>query len=337
MDGDGTVVTDFDGISPLRSFETPVRNNRPLGPNPVRTYDSGHNTDEEGAIYLKELSGRHYDDFLSQIEGDKEKSNAINVYQNVSQCDIMHKALDLGQLPLFNRVSRQLNSTVYSKLIKSPGEKFAIDFILSKTTVPDYEKTVEVLDKIFEMVPETPAPMITYRCYANFINLELASHLFDDPPSPIISTNKRYISTSLSRELVDKWCKYGDTKFKLCILIPKGSRGVLPLLLFKKENFRQNEITLPRTSALKFSGEYREVEGYNYPVFVYVKNKAEPIDKYLAQIRAKDYNLVRPENEPDYAPAPVPVPAPARSMFSLTRSARVGSGKRKTKRKRHKK
>jgi hypothetical protein len=119
----------------------------------------------------------------------------------------------------------------------------------------------------------------------------------------------------------------------MCILIPKGSRGVLPLLLFKKENFRQNEITLPRTCALKFSGEYREVEGYKYPVFVYVKNKAEPIDKYLEQIRAGNYNLVRPENEPDYAPAPAP---PARSMFSM--SARVGTGgKRKTKRKRHKK
>jgi hypothetical protein len=112
-------------------------------------------------------------------------------------------------------------------------------------------------------------------------------------------------------------------------------------LLFKKENFRQNEVTLPRTSALKFSGEYREVEGYKYPIFVYVKNKAEPIDKYLEQIRAGNYNLERPANEPDYAPAPVPapvpVPVPARSMFSLTRSARVGSGKRKTKRKRHKK
>ena len=248
------------------------------------TYDTKYKKDTEGEAFLRLITGGYYDNFLDNIS--KEQEDAINVYQNVNQCDIMHKALDLGQLELYNKVAKDLNQSTY--VGKDKEEQDAIDFIRSKTTVPDYVETVNDLDELFDSLPPTPVTLTTYRCYANYIDLERLKELFQDTPS----SNKRYVSTSLSRSLVEQWCAKGNTRLRICILIPKGSMGVLPLLLFKKENFKQNEITLPRTCALKYSGFNHDL--YGYPIFVYVKDKSESIDDYIPMIEEGNYNLVKP-------------------------------------------
>ncbi len=273
-------------------FSTPPPE-RPPKLNVTYSYDNKQKHDTEGEIYLRDLSSGYYDNFLDNLSS--EQFDAINVYQNVNQCDIMHKALDIGQLVLYNKVSHDLNELPYNG---TPQENEARDFIRSKTIVPDYVETIRELDNLFDIVPPTPVSLTTYRCYANYINLERLKELFNDIPNPElgINSNKRYVSTSLSRKLVEKWCEKGDSKLKICILIPQGSKGVIPLLLFKKENFRQNEITLPRNCALKFSG-FNHIK-HKYPIFVYVKNKSESIDEYIPMIESGNYNLIRTPIKP---------------------------------------
>ena len=298
-------------------FSTPP--NRPPKLNANKSYDSSYDTDTEGEKYLSYITDGYYDNFLDNMSNAQ--YDAINVYQDVNQCDIMHKALDIEQLVLYNKVSHDLNELPYNG---TPQENDARDFIRSKTTVPDYVETVRELDNLFDIVPPTPVSLTAYRCYANYIGLERLMELFNDPPNPDlkINSNKRYVSTSLSRELVEKWCEKGDSKLKICILIPQGSKGVIPILLFKKENFRQNEITLPRNCALKFSGFNHEI--HKYPIFVYVKNKSDSIDEYIPMIESGNYNLIK-----RFKPIirrRVPEPAPRRFE---TRYESMG-GKRKT-------
>ena len=132
------------------------------------TYDTKYNKDTEGEAFLRLITNGYYDTFLDNIS--KEHDAAINVYQNVNQCDIMHKALDLSQLELYNKVANDLNQRTY--VGKDKEEQDSIDFIRSKTTVPDYVETVNDLDKLFDSLPPTPVTLTTYRCYANYINLE---------------------------------------------------------------------------------------------------------------------------------------------------------------------
>lgn len=290
------------------------------------------------------ITNGYYDNFLDSI--NKKQKDAVNVYQNVNQCDIMHKALDLGQLSLYNKVAHDLHESTY--VGETEDEKVAVEFIRSKTLVPNYVETVNELDALFNTLPPTPVPMTTYRCYANGIDLERLKELFNDSPD----NNKRYVSTSLSRSLVEQWCEKGNTRLRICILIPKGSMGVLPLLLFKKENFRQNEITLPRNCALKYSGFNHFIHGY--PIFVYVKDKRESIEEYIPMIEDNNYNLVKPiprtftrrlpvgvDLNPVGLPFARPTPRISKDFFSRGAPApkrETGryemGGKRKTRRKR---
>lgn len=221
-------------------METPP----PMPPDLSRqlTYDTKYTKDTEGESFLRLITGGYYDNFLGNIS--KEQEAAINVYQNVNQCDIMHKALDLGQLELYNKVAHDLNVFPYQGI---PEEKEAIDFIRSKTSVPDYVETVKTLDNLFDSIPPTPVTLITYRCYANYINLERLRELFNDTPNPSlhINSNKRYVSTSLSRALVEQWCEKGDTRLRICILIPKGSNGFYLFYYLKRRTLDKMKLLYP--------------------------------------------------------------------------------------------
>ncbi len=142
-----------DEVLPFESPPAPLVLERQL------TYDTKYDKDTEGEAFLRLLTDGYYDNFLDSIS-EKQKT-AVNVYQNVNQCDIMHKALDLGQLTLYNKVAHDLHESTY--VGQTEAEKTAIEFIRSKTTVPNYVETVNDLDSLFDSLPPTPVAMTTYR------------------------------------------------------------------------------------------------------------------------------------------------------------------------------
>jgi hypothetical protein len=258
----------------------------------IPSYNSTYTIDTEGDKYLSSLTNGYYDNFVKTV--NEEQTHAIDVYQIVKECEIIHKALDIGKLELYNKVAQELHKLPYNG---TDDENKAMEYIRERTIPPNYVKIVKDLDDLFETVPVTPVPLTTYRCYAWNIGLDELQKLFDPTNK---DSNKRYISTSLSRLLVEKWCINGNKKLRIRILIPQGSKGVVPLLLFKKENFRQNEITLARTGGLKYSGFN---DNNNYPICVYVKDKTESIDQYIPMIKAGNYNLIK--KDPHFNESPV--------------------------------
>ena len=192
----------------------------------------------------------------------------------------------MQQIPEVTRIVNKLKADIEVNSYSSQNELDIFKYIKSqlKLDLPNVEETIDTLDNIFPAILAITKPLITYRCYSNYINEAKLNQLFL-PDNP--AKNKRYISTSLSFKMVTEWCEEGDTKFRICVYIPEGTK-VIPVVFFKYDNVKQNEMLLPRTGALKPTGLIHPI--HNVPFYVYVNNYTDPIDSHINDIRSK-FNL----------------------------------------------
>jgi len=265
------------------------------------TYTAHSGDDELGEEYLSKISRDAYSNFTKKFS--RQEVSAIDVYQS-KLFYMMNYALEKDKLADLNRVARILNEFQLPESA-TPIEIEFRDMIKKQHSLPDFISTVRVLDNLFESMPPSKIPLVGYRCYGEHIFIRnvggpLVSRRPGQSSDTLMfgpgSSNKRYISFSLSKKMVEDWCDPKKSRnaqsLQIFIIVPQGTRGVLPLFLFKKEYYRQNEITLSRKGHLLNTGLFHHK---GCPIFIYTESPTEDIAPYLNQIQAGDYNLIKPE------------------------------------------
>jgi hypothetical protein len=266
----------------------------PPAPTLVRekSYDSTYKDKIKGTEYLEFQANQIA--LLNALDRlSPEQKKAIDIYQTVVFCNIIHKALDMQKIPQVTEIVNKLKADIEVNSYSSDElDIFKYIKYQLKLDLPNVEETIHTLDNIFSAILPITKPLITYRCYSNYINEAKLNQLFL-PDNPY--KNKRYISTSLSFKMVTEWCEEGDTKFRICVYIPEGTK-IIPVVFFKYENVKQNEMLLPRTGALKPTGLIHPI--HNVPFYVYVDNYADPIDAHIEDIRSKFNIPIVPNKHP---------------------------------------
>jgi hypothetical protein len=269
-----------------------------------KSYDSTYTGNTEGTEYIDLRETRPLLDALEQLTPGQKK--AIDMYQIVPHCDMIHAALDTGNVEEYTRIANKITSDIDDSY--SGNDKYIFDNIKRNYNldIPNYADTIRDLDSVFDAIPSINTPLFVYRCYANWVTENRLDRFLFNPANP--TNNKRYISTSLSFKMVTSWCQEGDSKLRICIYIPPSSK-VLPILYFKFKNVKQNEMLLPRTAVFKNTKLVHPT--HNIPIYVYVPTYDIPIDEHIQDIRR--FLSIAPLVEETPAPvASIPTKQPSR-------------------------
>jgi hypothetical protein len=134
----------------------------------------------------------------------------------------------------------------------------------STVIISEIIETITQLDEAFKAAPELSDSIIVYRCYQDFMTPQSIS---DEPHLT------SFISTSVNKFYSLQWCEpHAATGFTILIVIPKGSKGVIPLVLDDRLTNKtyQYEVLLNRNG--KLIKTMLQKDGLDVFLFIYGKD-----------------------------------------------------------------
>ena len=232
----------------------------------IPSFDAEFSSDNKGQTYFRHIDPfNKFDKFLSHLgnllPGHARKTNREEWDQEQKD----YQVLLSNALKIY-----QIDST------------FVNNDLRERVCPPQNLNLVKALDVIFDNAPAMENDFKCYKCYQkNVAATDIESW----------TSNLSYLSASLSHKFAKGWC---TTKVEarryfslysnqpqvqgliICIIVPRGSTGVVPMFLEHFENFKQNEILFHRTG--KLTKALFQEEKSTSPIFFYTTQNGPAID-----------------------------------------------------------